>query len=147
LISDLEAGDVLRPVEYELTRLSVTEYAHGNEELSEYFQSTNNYYGRQVRPPTMIHTERMRILEVNCTKEKRLSGEAAKDARIHYEYHAENLGAAFVGERLVISGKVLEVYTKRGRRVNRLELFVHTADGRPITHYLERMILRFRTDE
>lgn len=142
-ISDLETGDVFRPVEYELTDLIVTEYAHGVEELSEYFHSINNRYGRLVRPPTAIHTERMRILEVNCTREKRLAGEAAPDWRIHYEYHAENLSPAFVGERLIVSGKVPEVFVKRGRRINRYELFVQTSDGRPVTRYREQMIMRY----
>ena len=142
-ITDLEPGDVFRPVEYELTSLIVTEYAHGNEELSEFFHSINNVYGRQVRPPTMIHCERMRILEVNCTREKRLAGEAAADARVFYEYHAENLSPAFVGERLIISGRCADVFEKRGRRYNRHELLVTTADGRPVTKYREQMLMRF----
>ena len=29
--------------------------------------------GRQIRPPTMIHVDKMRILEENCLKERRVS--------------------------------------------------------------------------
>ena len=38
-ISDLEAGDVFKPVEYVLTAFMASEYAHGVEESSEWFHS------------------------------------------------------------------------------------------------------------
>ena len=68
-ISDLEAGDVFQPVEYVLTAFMATEYAHGVEEGWEGFHSSRAPGGRQMRPPTMIHVDKMRILEKNCLKE------------------------------------------------------------------------------
>lgn len=145
-ISDLEPGDEFRPVTYTLTELIVAEYVHGVEELSEYFHGSHNRYGRVVRPPTCIHMERMRLLEENCTKERRLAGEAASDWRIHYEYHSEQKSSAFVGEELVISGRVPDVYVKRGRVFNRYEIDVHAGDGRHVARYYERMMLRYAKD-
>ena len=34
--------------------------------------------GRQIRPPTMIHVDKMRILENNCLKEKRVAGDRGR---------------------------------------------------------------------
>jgi hypothetical protein len=70
-ISDLEAGDVFKPVEYVLTAFMCSEYAHGVETGHEWFHSAHG--GRQMRPPTMIHVDKMRILEANCLKERRVS--------------------------------------------------------------------------
>ena len=92
-ISDLEKGDVFKPVEYVITPFMCSEYAHGVEETSEYFHSARNPAGRQVRPPTMIHVDKMRILEENCDKEQRISGMKGPDARVHYEYHAKHHSA------------------------------------------------------
>ena len=98
-ISDLEKGDVFKPVEYVITPFMCSEYAHGNEETSEFFHSANNPAGRQMRPPTMIHVDKMRILEANCDKERRIAGMKGPDARVHYEYHAKHHSAAYVGEK------------------------------------------------
>ena len=69
-IGDLEAGDEFEPVEYELTAFMCSEYAHGVEESCEWFHSSLAPGGRQIRPPTMIHVDKMRILERNCLKEQ-----------------------------------------------------------------------------
>lgn len=145
-ISDLEPGDVFKPVEYELTAFICSEYAHGNEENCEWFHSARSPAGRQIRPPTMVHVEKMRILEENCRKERRVSGENAPDARVHYEYHAVQHSAAHVGERLVISGHIVDKYVKRGRTFLRYHLEVHTSDGRPVTTYDDETLLRYKTD-
>ena len=63
-ISDLEAGDAFQPVEYVLTAFMASEYAHGAEESWEGFQSARAPGGRQIRTPTMIHVDKMRILEI-----------------------------------------------------------------------------------
>ena len=74
MISDLEVGDEFEPVRYTVTSLMTAEYAHGVEETGEWFLSDDNPLGRQVRIPLMIHADKMRLLEVNCPKEARLSG-------------------------------------------------------------------------
>jgi hypothetical protein len=143
-IGDLEKGDVFAPVEYELTAFMCSEYAHGVEEGSELFHSALNAESRQVRPPTMIHVDKMRILERNCDKERRISGMKAPDARIHYEYHAKQHSAAHVGETLVVTGHIVDKYIRRGREYLWYYLEVRTADGRLVTTYNDRTLLRFK---
>jgi len=145
-ISDLEAGDVFTPVEYELTPFICSEYAHATEETCEWLHSARAPGGRQIRPPTMIHVEKMRILEENCLKERRVSGENAPDARVHYEYHAVQHSAAYAGERLVISGRIVDRYVRRGRTFLHYYLEVHTSDGRLVTTYNDRTLLRYKVD-
>jgi hypothetical protein len=146
LISDLERGDVFEPVRYTVTELAVGQYAHGVEEPCEWFYSEASPWERQVRPPTMVHSDKMRLLEVNCPKEARVSGMTADDARIHYEYDAKHHSVAFVGEELVISGRIADRYERRGREYLRYEIEVRTADGRLVTEYLDRTLLRYQTE-
>lgn len=143
MISDLEAGDEFEPVRYTVTSLMNAEYAHGVEETGEWFLSDDNAYGRQARIPLMIHADKMRLLEVNCPKEARLSGVRGPDARVHYEYHARHRSPAFVGEELVVSGRILERYIKRDRVYLHYQIEVHTADGRLVTEYTDRTLLKY----
>ena len=146
-ISDLEAGDVFEEVRYTLTPLIVSEYAHGVEESSEWFQSAHNSLGRQVRPPTMVHAEKMRLLDKNTPKEARVSGKwHPADARIHYEYWAKHHGVAYVGDELVLNGRIADRYLKRGRIYLHYEIDVRTADGRLVTEYSDRTVLRYRQE-
>lgn len=143
MISDLEAGDEFEPVRYVVTSLMTAEYAHGVEETGEWFLSDANPLGRQVRIPLMIHADKMRILEANCPKEARLSGVRGPDARVHYEYHARHRSAAYVGEEMVVTGRILERYVKRGRVYLQYQMEVHTADGRLVTDYTDRTLLKY----
>jgi len=142
-ISDLEPGDVLRSVEYELTPLIVAEYAHGNEENTELFHSADNELGAQVRVPTSAHVDKLRVLEVSCTKEQRISGQNADDWRIHYEFEVQSFSPAQVGDRLRVTGKVLDVYEKRGRTYIQFEFETSTTDGRKISVLRDRTLLRY----
>ena len=146
-IGDLEPGDVFAPVAYELTAFICSEYAHSVEENCEWVHSARTPDGRQMRPPTMIHVDKMRILEANCLQERRVSGEAAADARVHYEYHAVQHSPAYVGEELVVSGKIVDKYVKRGRTFLCYYLEVHTKDGRLITTYNDKTLLRYKPNE
>jgi hypothetical protein len=145
-ISDLEKGDVFKPVEYVITAFMCSEYAHGSEETSEFYHSAINSAGRQIRPPTMIHVDKMRILEANCLKERRVSGEKGPHARVHYEYYARQHSAAFVGETLVVSGKITDRYVKRGRTYIDYYLEVRTGDGRLVTTYTDKTLLKYQKD-
>lgn len=146
-IGDLEPGDIFDPVRYVVTSFMCAEYAHAMEDMSECFYGPTPEFGRQVRPPTMIHADKLRLLERNCTLERRLAGVVAKDARIHYEYHARHHSPAYVGEELVISGEITEKYQRRGREYIRYRLTVETADGRLVTTYTDRTLLRFLSEE
>jgi N-terminal half of MaoC dehydratase len=145
-IADLEPGDVFAPVRYVLTSLMCSEYAHGAEDPTEIYYSPTGGT-RQIRPPTMIHTDKMRLLEANCDLERRLAGIRTDDARIHYEYEAKHHSPAYVGEELVVSGRITDKYIRRGREFIRYELRVETADGRLITTYNDRTLLRYRKAE
>jgi hypothetical protein len=142
-ISDLEAGDVFEPVEYVLTPYMCSEYAHGVEEGCEWFHGAQSPAGRQIRPPTMIHVDKMRLLEKNCLAEQRISGARGPDARVHYEYHAKHHSPAFVGERLVVTGRIADRYVKRNRTYLDYEMEVRTAEGRLVTTYRDKTLLRF----
>jgi hypothetical protein len=143
-ISDLEKGDVFKPVEYVITPFMCSEYAHGNEDMWEGFHSPNSPVGRQIRPPTMIHVDKMRILEHNCDKERRISGMKGPDARIHYEYKAKHHSAAYVGEKVVVSGRIVDKYLKRERTFLHYYLEVKTSDGRLVTTYNDLTLLRYK---
>ncbi|HEY4200181.1 MAG TPA: hypothetical protein VGM83_06435 [Devosiaceae bacterium] len=142
-IGDLEAGDVLRPVTYVLTQEHCSEHAHGAEQNAEIFHSSDNPLGRQIRMPTMVHTDKMRLLELNCPLEPRFSGKQAKDARIHYEYHATHHGVAYVGDTINVTARIADRYEKRGREYLDYEIEVRTGDGRLITTYKDKTLLKF----
>src|SRR5688572_6856321 len=142
-ISDLEAGDVFKPVEYVLTPFMCSEYAHGVETGHEWFHSARG--GRQMRPPTMIHVDKMRILEANCLKERRVSSGGrittdakGPDARIHYEYHPRQYSPAYVGQRLIVRGNIIAKHIKRGRHYMYYYLEVRTSEGRLVTTYTDK---------
>lgn len=145
-ISDLEAGDVFKPVTYELTAFMASEYAHGIEDGWEWYHSSAAPGGRQMRPPTMIHVDKMRILEGNCLKERRISGEKGPDARVHYEYHARQHSPAYIGETLSVSGKITDKYVKRGRTYIDYYLEVRTSDGRLVTTYTDKTLLKYEPE-
>ncbi|HMH57618.1 MAG TPA: hypothetical protein VK537_00415, partial [Galbitalea sp.] len=117
------------------------------EDPAEIYYSSATPLGRQVRPPTMIHADKMRILEANCNDERRVAGVHTDDARIHYEYSAKQHSLAYVGEELVVSGRIVERYTKRGRDYLYYELKVETAEGRLVTTYNDRTLLSYRPNE
>lgn len=143
-ISDLEKGDVYKPIEYVLTSFMVSEYAHGVEENWEGFHSKNSPVGKQMRPPTMIHHDKMRLQEENCSKERRMAGMKGPDARVHYEYHAKQHSPAYVGEKLIVTGHIVDKYTKRGREYLWNYLEVRTSDGRLVATYNDRTLLRYK---
>ncbi|GAA2001281.1 FAS1-like dehydratase domain-containing protein [Microbacterium ulmi] len=142
-IADLEPGDVFEPVRYVLTSFMCAVYAHGVEETAECYYSDANPYGRQLRPPTMVHVDKLRLLEANCDEERRIAGMRAEAARIHYEYSAVHHSPAFVGEEIVVSGRITDKYVKRGRRFLAYEIRIETADGRLVTTYDDITLLDY----
>ena len=99
-----------------------------------------------MRPPTMIHVDKMRILEKNCLKEQRVGGAKGPHARIHYEYFARQHSPAYVGERLVVSGRITDRYVKRGRTYIDYYLEVRTSDGRLVTTYTDKTLLKYEPE-
>jgi hypothetical protein len=142
-ILDLEAGDVFKPVRYTLTSFMCAVYAHGVEETAECYYSDANPYGRQLRPPTMVHVDKLLLLEENCDEERRISGMRAEAARIHYEYSGVHHSPAFVGEEIVANGRIVDKYIKRGRRFLHYSIRVETGDGRLVTTYEDLTLLDY----
>lgn len=142
-IADLEPGDVFVPLRYELTSFMCAVYAHGVEETAECYYSDANPYGRQLRPPTMVHVDKLRLLEANCDDERRIAGMRAEAARIHYEYAAVHHSPAFVGEEIVVTGRITDKYVKRERRYLAYEIRVETASGRLVTTYEDVTLLDY----
>ena len=142
-ISDLEAGDIFEPVEYVITPFMASEYAHGVEENCEWFHSAHAPGGRPIRPPPKIHSENNRNHRANCRNEQRGNGAKGPHARIHYEYNARHHSPAFIGERVVVSGRITDKYVKRGRTYIDYYLEVRTADGRLVTTYTDKTLLAY----
>ena len=107
-VSDLQVGDVLPPMEYVLTPFLIREYCHGVEETDERFLGAG-VGGRQLAPPTMVHTDKIRMLEHACP------GGAGPVPRMQYEYDAEVLEPIAAGTRLRITGEVVERTERNGR--------------------------------
>ena len=143
-MADLDTGDVFKPIRYVLTAFQCAEYAHGMEDTTEYYYSAVLPFDRQLRPPAMVHADKMLLLEENCNLERRIAGIKTDDARIHYEYSAQHHSPAFVGEELVVSGRIVEKYRHRGGEYLHYEVKVETADGRLVTTYTDRTLLSYK---
>lgn len=146
-IGDLEAGDIFEPIRYVLTSFICAEYAHAMEDSAEWYYSAAAPFDRQLRHPGMIHADKMRLLEANCLEERRMAGVRTDDARIHYEYHARHHSPAFVGDELIVSGRIVDRYNKRGGDYLYYELKVETAEGRLVTTYKDRTLLSYKPFE
>jgi len=79
-------------------------------------------------------------------EERRIAGMKGPDARVHYEYHAKHHSAAFVGDKVVVTGHIVDKYVKRGRPYLWYYLEVKTADGRLVTTYNDLTVLRYKVE-
>jgi hypothetical protein len=142
-VSDLQEGDVLNPVTYEMTPFIAREYCHGVDEVAEVFHAAGTEMsGAHLAPPTLIHIDKIRLLKANCPDG------AGPDARIHYEYHAIHHAPVPVGERLVASGSVSRRYEKRGRAYVELEIELRVESTRQLlTSYRDTSVLSFAARE
>lgn len=104
-VSDLDTGDMLGPVEYDLGAFAVREYCHAIELDDELFQGAED----AVVPPTLVHIAKLRLYQAACPQG------TGPDARIHVEFDATFKRPIPVGTRVKVSGTVAERYEKRGR--------------------------------
>ena len=94
-VSDLQVGDIFPAMEYELTPFLIREYCHGVEETDERFLGAG-IGGRQLAPPTMVHTDKIRMLEHACPggpKEEGIGHEWRKEQRKFGEYGPYHLNS------------------------------------------------------
>lgn len=135
MVSDLEVGDVLGPVEYVLSPFVVREYCHAVELHHDLFQGA----AEQLMPPTLIHLDKLRLYRHACPEG------TGPSARIHYEYDCEVLNEVKVGDRLSVSGVIRERYNKKGRSYMMLEMELKRAEtGEVMIRYRDRVILGYR---
>lgn len=136
MVTELDVGDVLGPVEYTLSPFVVREYCHAVELHHDCFQGVDGL----VMPPTLVHLDKLRLYAHACPKG------TGPTARIHYEYDAEVLAPVRVGDRLSVSGEVVERYTRKGRDYVVMEIRLVRADGGELLiRYRDRVILAYAT--
>lgn len=139
VVSDLEKGDVLGPVEYTLSTFVVREYSHAVELHHPCFQ------GRQdelIMPPTLIHLDKLRLYRHACP------GGTGPDARIHFEYDVEVFAPVRPGDRLSVRGEITDRYQKNGRDYVILQMdLTNVETGALVVRYVDRVILAYRSAE
>lgn len=139
-ISDLEAGDVLRPVTFTIDASLARAFCHGFEETSEWFHGAGLGDG-PFAPPTWIHAAKARLLKASCP---RGDGPAPK---LLVEYDAVHHAPVPVGEPLAATGEVVDRYVKRGREYLHVRIELRrAADGRLLIAYADRMLLGRTTE-
>jgi hypothetical protein len=104
-ISDLDVGDDLPPVRYELTPFMVREYCHAVEDSDERYHGAG---GEAIAPPTFVHVDKIRLLEHACP-------ESGGPARMHYDFDAEFVAPLPVGASVVVTADIVERVVVRGR--------------------------------
>lgn len=133
-VTDLEAGDVLGPVEYTLSAFVVREYCHAVELGQDCFQGVQDL----VMPPTLIHLDKLRLYRHACP------AGTGPTARIHYEFDVEVLAPVRVGDRLSVVGRITDRYVKKGRDYLDLTMELTRVDtGELLVRYVDRVILAY----
>ncbi len=136
VVTDLDKGDVLGPVEYTLSPFVVREYCHAVELHQPCFQGV---LGELVMPPTLIHLDKLRLYRHACP------AGTGPTARIHFEYDCEVFAPVRVGDRLRVRGEVTERYEKNGRDYVVLVMELSNADtGTLLIRYQDKVILAYR---
>ncbi|GAA5146056.1 hypothetical protein GCM10025768_04110 [Microbacterium pseudoresistens] len=137
-VSDLEVGDELRSVTYEMTPFIVREYCHGIDEHAEEFHRAIEPFGAQLVPPPMTHIDKIRLIKENCPDGP------GPNARIHYQFHSTHHKPIPVGATLVASGVIARKYEKKGRTYLEMDIEVRESDsGELVMSYNDTAILNY----
>jgi hypothetical protein len=135
LVSDLEVGDVLGPVDHVLTPFLIREYAHAVEDTSERHQGSSG----PIAPPTIVHSHKTRLLDHACPEG------AGPVARLHLVYDASYHRMVPASQPLAIVGKVDERYAHKGREHLVITFEVRDkATGELYTTYRDTTLLSYR---
>jgi hypothetical protein len=105
LVSDLEVGDVLGPVDHVVTPFLIREYAHSVEDPSERHHGASG----AVAPPTIVHGHKTRLLDHACPEG------GGPVARLHLIYDAAYHRTVPASRALSIVGNVDQRYEHKGR--------------------------------
>jgi hypothetical protein len=134
-VSDLEVGDVLGPIEQEVTPFLIREYAHATEDRSERHHDPSG----MIAPPTILHGHKARLLEQSCPEG------SGPSARLHLVYDATYHRMIPASRVLSIEGEVAERYERKGRE--HLVITFEVRDkktGEVYTRYRDTSLLNFQ---
>lgn len=135
MVTELDKGDVLGPVEYTLSPFVVREYCHAVELGHDCFQGN---IGDLVMPSTLIHLDKLRLYTHSCP------GGTGPTARIHFEFDAELFAPVRVGDNLVVKGEITDRYSKKGRDYVVLKMELRKVEtGELLLRYTDRVILAY----
>jgi hypothetical protein len=140
-VSDLEVGDILPVVDYEVTPFLGRDYAHAVESVWERFHSAVGS-DPQLAPPTLAHVDKLRVLAAACPEG------AGPVARMQLEYDAAHHGPIPVGSRMSVSGRVESRQARAGRE--RLVVVFEVRDaatGSLRTRFRDTSLLNFIPEE
>src|SRR5262245_47998995 len=113
-ISDLQKGDVLGAIPYEVSPFVIREYCHAAELHQEIFHGGRN--GRHGWPAPLVFCDKLRLFKLACP------GGDGPDARVLAECRMEWSAPIHAGEAIVAEGRVKDRYALRGR--DRIEIEV-----------------------
>jgi hypothetical protein len=134
-VSDLEVGDVLGPIEHQVTPMLIREYAHAVENHSERHHGVEE----MVAPPTILHAHKALLLDQACPDG------AGPAARLHLEYDATYHRPIPASRELSIAGEVVERYEYKGRERLILTFEVRDkASGELYATYRDTSLLGYR---
>ena len=137
-VSDLEVGDVLGPVEHQVTPMLIREYAHAVENPSERHHGSS----RMIAPPTILHAHKALLLDQASPEG------AGPSARLHLAYDASYHRLIPSARVLSIAGEVTERYEHKGRE--RVVMTFEVRDkvtGELYTTYRDTSLLGYRPAE
>lgn len=117
-VSDLAVGDVLGPMDYELTPFMIREHARSVEDSSERWHASSG----AVALPTIVHGDKKRLLEHSCPEG------AGPVARLHLDYDATHHRPIPAGAVLQVDGEVVDRFEHKGRE--RLKIVFEVRDRR-----------------
>jgi hypothetical protein len=135
-VADLEVGETLGPLDHLLTPFLVREYAHAVEDPSARFHGDDE--GAQVAPPTIVHTDKVRMLDTLCP-------DRSGPARLHLVYDATHHRPVPASRLLSVTGEVTDRYERRGR--DHLVITFEVRDkvtGALYTTYRDTSLMGFR---
>lgn len=130
-VCDLEPGDDLGAIEFDLTPLFVREFCHSSEMHQPEFQNGDGTEGSGsagYAPPTVAHMAKMKLFQQACPEG------SGPDARMHYTFQIEWFKPMRIGMRVRVSGRCQNRYEKREREYITFQLDIDDA------HTKERLL-------
>lgn len=119
-VSDLQKGDALGALEYEVSPFIVREYCHAAELHQEIFHGGKN--GAQGWPAPLVFCDKLRLFKLACP------GGDGPDARVLAECKIAWTAPIRVGDRLIAEGRVIDRFEQRGRDRIEIEVVLRGAD-------------------